>query len=315
MNLAQLRALVAVADEGSFTAAADSLRVSQSAVSHTLAALERELALPLVVRSRSGSTLTAHGQMALGHAREALRRVERIAQDAAAAAGRHRGQVRVAAFPSAAQLMPPLIAAFNRCLPNVAVLLLEGSDSEVQAWLADHVIDLAVVATLCEPDGSTDGLKGPPTGALLAIDRFVAVLDREHALAGQAAVLLADLEDDPFLLSDGGCEPLLRLLYDSAGVALRPARRIRDPATLLAMVQQQLGVTIVPELTLPRVHDLAVIPLAPAAHRALHLIPTDRRDLSAAGNVLLNLARERPHERVPALDGVDIRFQATAPSW
>jgi DNA-binding transcriptional LysR family regulator len=291
MNLPQLRALVAVADEGSFTAAADSLGISQSAVSHTLAALERELALPLVIRSRSGATLTAHGQQAVGHAREALRRVERIAQDAAAAAGRHRGQLRVAAFPSAAQLMPSLIAALGRYLPDVAVVLLEGSDSEAQAWLADRVVDLAVVATLCEPDrnGTTDS--APAAGALLAIDRFVAVLDRDHALAGQGAVRLADLEDDPFLLSDGGCEPLLRRLYDAAGVAIRPARRIRDPATLLAMVQQQLGVTVVPELTLARVHDLAVVPVAPAAHRALHLVPADERDLSAAGKVLLDLAR------------------------
>lgn len=101
-------------------------------MSHTLAALERELDLPLVIRGRSVATLTVHGQQAVAHAREALRRVERIAQDAAAAAGRHRGRLRVAAFPSAAQLMPPLIAALGRCLPDVAVALLEGSDSETR---------------------------------------------------------------------------------------------------------------------------------------------------------------------------------------
>ncbi len=305
MNLPQLRALVAVADQGSFTAAADSLGISQSAVSHTLAALEHELALALVIRSRSGATLTAHGQQAVGHAREALRRVERISQDAAVAVGRHRGRLRVAAFPSAAQLMPPLIAALGRALPEVAVVLLEGNDSETQAWLTDRVVDLAVVATLCAPDGNAATRMTSPTGALLAIDRFVAVLDRDHALAGQDSVRLADLEDDPFLLSDGGCEPLLRRLYDAAGVAMRPARRIRDPATLLAMVQQQLGVTVVPELMLPRAHDLAVIPLTPAAHRALHLVPADERDLSAAGNVLLDLARHRRrHQPPPELDVV-----------
>ncbi len=302
MNLPQLRALVSVADEGSVTAAADSLGISQSAVSHTLAALERELALPLVIRGRSGATLTAHGEQAVGHAREALRRVERITQDAAAAAGRHRGRLRVAAFPSAAQLMPPLIAALSRVLPEVAVVLLEGSDSETQAWLADRVVDLAVVATLYRPDGNEATRLASPTGALLATDRFVAVLDRDHALAGQAAVTLADLEDDPFLLSDGGCEPLLRLLYNAAGVAMRPARRIRDPATLLAMVQQQLGVTVVPELMLPRAHNLSVVPLTPAAHRALHLVPTNERHLSAAGNVLLDLARHTRHQQPPALD-------------
>jgi DNA-binding transcriptional LysR family regulator len=296
MNLAQLRALTAVADEGSFTAAAGVLGVSQSAVSHTLAALERELALPLVVRHRSGTTLTAHGQQAVGHAREALRRVERIAQDAAAAAGRHRGRLRVAAFPSAAQLLPPLIARFGRNLPDVAVVLLEGSDSEVKTWLDDGVVDLAVIATLRESDGDgSAGLSPQTAGALLAVDPFVAVLDRDHPLADQAAVALADLEDDPFLLSDGGCEPLLRRLYDNAGTGLHPVRRIHDTATLLAMVQQQLGVTVLPELALPRKHDLAVVPVAPAAHRALHLVPADERHVSAAATTFLDLARASRH--------------------
>lgn len=122
---------------------------------------------------------------------------------------------------------------------------------------------------------------------------------------------LAALEGDPFLLSDGGCEPLLRLLYDAADIGLRPARRIRDPATLLAMVQQQLGITVVPEITLPLVHHLAVVPVAPAAHRALHLVPANERGLSAAGNVLLDLARQRRHEQPPALDIVASPNRAT----
>jgi len=110
MNLPQLRALLAVADQGSFTAAAGSLGLTQSAVSHAVASLERELGLPLVARDRAGARLTAHGRKVLGHAREAVHRVDRIAQDAAAAAGRHHGRLRVAVFPSAAQLLPALIA-------------------------------------------------------------------------------------------------------------------------------------------------------------------------------------------------------------
>lgn len=106
MNVAQLRALLAVADEGTFTAAAHALGLTQPAVSHTIASLERELALPLVVRGRGGARLTAHGRQVLGHAREAVHRIDRIASDAAAAAGQHRGRLRVRCSPAPRSCSP-----------------------------------------------------------------------------------------------------------------------------------------------------------------------------------------------------------------
>ena len=186
MNLAQLRALVAVADQGSFTGAAAALGLTQSAVSHTVASLEKELAVPLVLRRRGGTMLTSHGQQVLRHAREAVHRVDRIAQDCTVVAGRHRGRLRVAAFPSAAQLLPRLIAELARCQPEVTVVLLEGTDAEVQDWLRDRVIDLGVVAELRTGDQPSS----PAPGALLAQDQMVAVLDRGHPLAGQPTVAL-----------------------------------------------------------------------------------------------------------------------------
>lgn len=288
MNLAQLRGLLAVADAGSFTAAADALGLTQSAVSHAVASLERELALPLVVRGRGGARLTPHGRQVLGHAREAVHRVERIASDAAAAAGQHRGRLRVGVFPSASQLLPSLIAELAQQLPEVEVVLLEGSDDEVREWLADRVVDLAVLADLAEPGDE----HGTSEGAVLGYDRIVAVLDREHPLAGQPHVDLHELTDDSVLLSDGGCEALLRQLFDASCLPMRPSRRIRDVATLLAMVRERLGVTVVPELTLPAGHGLAAVPVIPTAHRRLLLVPA-RDDLPYAARALLRLLEQR----------------------
>jgi len=295
MNLAQLKALVAVADQGSFTGAAAALGLTQSAVSHTVASLEKELAVPLVLRRRGGTLLTSHGQQVLRHAREAVHRVDRIAQDCTVVAGRHRGRLRVAAFPSAAQLLPRLIAELARCQPEVTVVLLEGTDAEVREWLRDRVIDLGVVAELRTGDQPSS----PAPGALLAQDQMVAVLDRGHPLAGQPAVALDDLVDDAFLLSDGGCEPLLHQMHQAAGLRLQPARRVRDMATLLALVAEQLGVTVVPELALPPGHQLAVVPVTPTTHRALYLVPADEQDLPAAGHVLLDITRDRSLRRRP----------------
>lgn len=106
---------------------------------------------------------------------------------------------------------------------------------------------------------------------------MLVVLDRDHPLAGEPAVALADLSDDAFLLSDGGCEPLLRGMYAAAGLELHPAQRVRDMATLLALVREQLGITIAPELALTDLHRLVALPLAPPVSRRLVLTTADSR--------------------------------------
>ncbi|MFB6722642.1 LysR family transcriptional regulator [Kribbella sp. NPDC056345] len=261
MNLAQLRAFVGVVDEGSFTLAAAVLGLTQSGASHAVASLERELGLPLIHRSRTGVVVTAHGERILRHAREALHRVDRIAEDAAAATGRYAGRLRLAGVPSACQLLPPLVAEFGRRYPDVEVVLLEGTDDEVDGWLDDEIADLAVRSR-------TDFADGTP----LAEDRMVAVLDRGHALAGQESITLADLDDDPFVLSDGGCEPLIRELYKAAGLTLRHKLRVRDMATLLALVREQVGITVIPELSFTDRQGLVAIPITPASRRCLTLV-------------------------------------------
>ncbi len=88
-------------------------------------------------RSRNGVGSTAHGSRVLAHAREVMRRTEQITDKAAAARGHLQGRLRVAAAPSALQLLPALIGELIRDHPDVDVVLLEGSDSEVCAWLED----------------------------------------------------------------------------------------------------------------------------------------------------------------------------------
>lgn len=293
MNLAQLRALVSVIDEGGFTPAAAALGLTQSGVSHAVASLERELGLSLVSRARGGVALTAHGGRVIGHAREAVRHVDRIAEDAAAAAGQVRGRVRIGGFPSAAQLLPALIAEFARRLPEVQVVLLEGTDREVRSWLHDRVVDVGVLAELTDPADAHGVTDEHP---LLWQDRMVAVLDRHHPLAGQPEIALADLTDDPFLLSDGGCEPLLRRMHTTAGVPFRPTRRVRDMATLLALVREQLGVTVIPELAITDTHGLVAVPVTPPARRTLRLVPAHPHDIPATVHALFVITRHRsPH--------------------
>ncbi|MBA9007220.1 LysR family transcriptional regulator [Thermomonospora cellulosilytica] len=278
MNLAQLRALRAVHEAGSVTGAAELLDVTQSAVSHALNSLENELGLRLVVRERTGCRLTEVGRRLIPHAAEALRHVDRFAEEAAAAAGLVTGRLGIGAFPSAHRVLPAFVREFRRLHPAVEVLLWEGTDDEVNEWIERRVVELGVVCGL-RPDLHT---------VPFANDEFLAVLPADHPLAGEPAVSLADLEDDPFLLSGAGCEPLLRDLYRSRGLSLAPAHRVHTMSTLLAMVRENVGVSVIPSLALDERRDgIAAVPLRPPAPRSLLLAARSEQDLSPAARAFL----------------------------
>jgi DNA-binding transcriptional LysR family regulator len=291
VNLSQLRAFVAVAETGSVTGAGSALHVTQSAVSHALASLEDELDARLVVRQRSGCVVTELGHRLIGHARDALRAVERLTEEAAAARGEHVGRLRIGAFPSVGQLLPPLVAQLNRSHPAVSVTLLEGSDDEVTEWLRAGIVDLGVITS------PFPGLDVAP----LADDEMLVMLPAGHPLANEPDVSLEELDDDPFLLSTGGCEPIIKAIYAQAKVPLRPLHRVRDMKTLLAMVSENLGVTIAPSLAVSGasrsqlIHEgVVALPLRPRATRNLYLASRAGVSLSPAARTLLNLGPPSP---------------------
>ncbi|WP_425624673.1 LysR family transcriptional regulator [Agrobacterium radiobacter] len=133
MNLTQLRSLIAVAEAGSFTAAAMNVGVTQSGMSQALAMLEESLGVKLLARHRHGVELTAFGERALHHARAALAHLDAIGKEAAEAAGEEAVSVRIAAFPSVfSTVLPPLLRRFRSLHPCIELIALETDDREVE---------------------------------------------------------------------------------------------------------------------------------------------------------------------------------------
>ncbi|GAA3091435.1 LysR family transcriptional regulator [Streptomyces rectiviolaceus] len=266
VNIPQLRAFLAVVEAGGFSAAAAELGMSQSAVSHAVASLERELTAPLLVRAAPVRT-TALGERILPHARTALSAARSVEEIAAEAAGTMTGTVRLACTPTVRQgLIPDLLHHWSEDQPQVTVRVFEGDSTEVAAWLGDGVADAAV---LIDPP--------PGLGIHLAEDHYRAVLPRDHPLADEPLVDIGDLEDDQFLISPNNCEARIRTIHAQAGVPFTPAHRVRDLTTLVTMVQAGIGVTILSEVSrslLPP--DLVLLPLKPEMSR--HLVLTGPRE-------------------------------------
>jgi len=282
MNLAQLRAFASVARSGSVSDAALQLGLTQSAVSHALASLERELGARLIVRDRAGCLLTELGTRLLPDTAEALRHAGRIADIAAAESGLREGRLRTGLIPSASSVFLPLIAQFRRRCPGVTVAVFEGTDQEVSGWVDDRTVDLGVVT------GPRPDLETVP----LAEDELLAVIPSGHRLASRKDITVPGLAGEPFLMSAGGCEHAIRRLHDQHRVPLAPASRVTDMATLLAMVREGLGVSIIPALSLGTRHDgITALPLRPRAPRSLLLSARDA-DLSPAAGAFLSHVRD-----------------------
>lgn len=275
MTFAQLRALHAVALTGSVTRAAEQLLMSQPAVSHAIRGLERELGVSLLVRRADGVSLTSVGAAVAERAALILAQIEGVREDAAAAADQQSVTLRIGVLPSAnARIMPALLREFATAYPDVRVTALEGSDPEVLDWVRTGAVDVAVVA---EP--ADDLLTAP-----LATDDLLAVLPVDHPRAAQDAIPIAALAHEPFIMPAGGCEPIISALARTAGVRLRRHYEVRDTTSIVAMVRERLGVSVMPELSIPDDRSgVRILPLDPPAqrHLALAVLP-DAEPLPAA---------------------------------
>lgn len=264
MTLAQLSALLAVIETRSFSSAASRLGVTQSAVSHALSDLETELGVILLVRGRRGVTPTEIGRRVAIQAREMQARADAIYQEAASELGLTVGKVRIGSFASVTSgFLPAVLRRFHQRYPQIELVLLEGSDDEVLDWLTACTIDLGVVTLPC------DSFDRVP----IAHDEWVALVPANHPLAGCGAIPLAGLCDDPFIMSQAGCERIIRQMFSERNLEPRAHFGVMSMTTIVSMVSEGMGVSIVPTLALPQSSDVrrAVVarPLQPRSYRRL----------------------------------------------
>jgi DNA-binding transcriptional LysR family regulator len=293
VKLSQLRAFVAAAEYSNFSEAALHLGVSQSAISHAIAALENQLGVVLLTRGRHGALLTPTGEQILPHACQMLQLLAAIGKEARLVRGLQGGQVRIATFRSVAtHLLPELIARFRQTHPQISVTidLFRGSDGVEQALRQGR----ADIGFICVP--STDEFEAWDW----LRDEYVVLLPPNTKLS--EPLTWEELARYPLILppEDDYCSILIRHHLNRLELNLTPTYRINEDSAIVSMVMQGLGATIIARLAaapLPAeacVHSLPVplervIQVATAAD-ALH---------SPAVYALLNLIKHS--DRVTAL--------------
>jgi DNA-binding transcriptional LysR family regulator len=298
--------LLAVAQHGSFSAAADSLSFTQSAVSQQIAALERETGSVLVDRGRAGVRLTDAGRVLVSHTEAVLARLEEAERELAAIAGLRGGRVRLASFPSAgATLVTRAVSRFKERYPDVELTLAEGEPDETVPRLRAGEVDLAVVFDYGDGFGNgelTDGLEH----IHLLDDPLHIVLPPDHALTSRKAIRLGELAGEQWVggCCGGVCDSMLMEACAEAGFEPNVAFESDDHNVLIGLVAGGLGVALLPELALQIAHPrVAIRPVAGSKpmRRIFAAVPSNgyRSPATAAMIEVLQGAVGEPGPAVP----------------
>ncbi|MGC5614989.1 LysR family transcriptional regulator [Georgenia sp. Z1491] len=272
MELQQLRYVLAVAETRSFTRAAERCFVVQSALSHQVKALERELGVDLFARTSRRVEVTAAGEAFLPAARAALDAVERAAAEAASAAGEVRGTLRIGLIPTVTALdVPALVGRLRDEHPAVRVTMRGGGSDELVAAIRSGELDLAVL-------GLSDTRS--PVGVAsreLAREPLVAVLPAGHRLARRRRLGLAELADETFADFGAGTPGRAQsdIAFAAAGVAREVAFESIGPELLLGLVAEGLAVTLLPAAVVPDDARTVVVPVVDGPVRVEHLAWSD----------------------------------------
>lgn len=294
MRLSQLKMFAAVADHGSFSAAAAELGCTQSRISHAIAELERDLGVPLLLRSRAGSVPTAAGARVLAKARQIIA-LEAGLVRSAHGDGELAGRVRIACFRSiGTHLLPHLLEALSQAHPGIHADIDDSCEErlDITAALRDGRADIGIAQLPLE-----DGLASLP----YVYDEYMLVMP-----SGPAPAMANGWPDAmalPFIkLGCSGADAILARCR-AAGFAPEAARTLANDTSIAALVARGMGFSILPRLaTFPEPEGVRVLPLPIPARRQFVIAGLRERMGEPEVRAVTRLLRER-------------KLLASTPAW
>lgn len=264
MELQQLRYVIAVAETASFTRAAERCLVVQSALSHQIARLERELGARLFERTSRRVSLTPAGAAFLPAARQCLEAADRAAAEVAAAVGEVRGRLAVGLIPTVTAVdIPGALREFHERYPRVRISLKVGASDDLVEKVKDGSLDVAFLGL---------PVSSQPQGVAvheLARDSLVAVTAPDHPLASQESVALRQLAAEPFVDLPAGTAGRLQSdeAFEAAGLVRDVAYEVTTADYTARLVAPGLAIALLPAAWAPSLSGVTVVPVVDAPQR------------------------------------------------
>lgn len=294
LTVTALRVVHAVVGTGSFTATADLLGYTQSAVSRQVAAAEAAAGAPLFVRGARGVVPTPAGALVARRAATVLAELDAVGKDLAGLADRLAGRVVLGAFPTATWVLAPrAVAVVRRQHPGLTVDLQEASTPAQLRQLRAGRIDVAVIGMGADlPAYDLDGLRRDH----LVDGRSLVAVSTAHRFAGRGRVPVAELADEQWIVGKGlrgepqfGAWPTLP--------EPRVAHVAREWHARLGLVAAGLGITTLPEIAAPALPaDLVTVAVDDPAWLGRAAVAVTRPERPASVDAVLAVLRDVARE-------------------
>lgn len=277
-------ALQKVVEVGSFTKAAELLGYTQPALSQMIASLEKELNIKLLYRTSHRVCLTLEGERLYPAIQNTVSQYLAMQEIAKEIRGLETGVIRIGTLSSiSCHWLPRLIHDFQKQYPHVEFILHQGDNNTIPEWVRTGEIDFGFV-NMSVYNGKATFLKE---------GEYRAILPLNHSLSKQKYVTLEELVKEPFLVIEEGS--LSRPLEAFKELGLKPEVKLRvhDDYSILSMVENGLGVSILPELVLRKTnYNIAILPIKPAITRNMGFIARNKNDLPLATKYFIDFMIE-----------------------
>jgi DNA-binding transcriptional LysR family regulator len=242
VEIRQLRAFMAIAESGTFTAGALRVHITQAAISMQIRQLENELGARVFVRAPRHVILTEAGEHLLQRARQILREHDAAVDEIAELAGAERGRLRIGSASAMilTEPLPKILKELRRQHPAAEVAVISGTSEALVDQILAGELDIAFVSLPVD-------VRGIQTERLIE-DQLVAIASPRHKLAKQRTISAYTLAGEKLILGErgGNTRRLIDQFFAQAGVSLHVAMELSRQAAIRRMVEEDMGVGIVP---------------------------------------------------------------------
>lgn len=242
MSLSKYETFMEVAKTESMSKAALNTHQTVPGVSYAIAKLEEEWGIPLFVRNRSKISLTASGEELMPYITEVLKAQEKLEQAVLSIKGIEKGVVRVGGLRRAAkQWFPLIIKEMENLYPNIQIKIVLNPYEEIKKDLLEGTIDVAFA--------------GEPTSKMLDFmylfnDPYVVIMSKGHPLSKNTSLTLNDIGDEKLIMPNWSYDKKLMELIEKSHLDKKIAHSIKDVGTIISMVENDMGISILPKLLL-----------------------------------------------------------------
>lgn len=245
MNIQKYMSFIRTVEYGSFTKAAEVLNYSQSGISRMISDLEEEWKVVLLERSRGGVKLTSDGMKLLPFAKSLVAEYEKLQMQIDELNGLQSGLIRIGTFSSAAaHWLPNIIKEFQKAYPNIDYELLLGDYTEIEEWILEGRVDCGFTRLPTHPELET---------IFLERDQLMAIIPEGHPLSGCDRFPVKALCDEPFMLQEKGAKAEVSEIFERYNLTPKVHFTTWDDYAIMSMVENGLGISILPQLILKRV--------------------------------------------------------------